>query len=52
MPERVPAFKVEPTHWKWTPWCTQKSTFGGLTEDELKEKELHKKKPVHWEEFC
>ena len=52
MPERVPEFKVEPAHWEWVPWCVQKSTFGGLTEDERKEKELHKKKPMHWEEFC
>ncbi len=43
VPERVPTFKVEPAHWKWTPWCTQKSTFGGLTPDEKKEQELHKK---------
>ena len=43
IPERVPAFKVEAAHWKWIPWCTQKSTFGGLTPDEKKEKELHKK---------
>ena len=44
MPERVSEFKLEPAHWEWTPWCVQKSTFGGLTEDERKEKELHKKK--------
>ena len=43
VPERVPEFKVEPAHWEWVPWCVQKSTFGGLTEDERKEKELHKK---------
>ena len=43
VPERVPVFKVEPAHWEWTPWCTQKSTFGGLTPDEKKEQELHKK---------
>ena len=43
MPERVPAFKVEPAHWEWIPWCVQKSTFGGLTADEKKEEELHKK---------
>ena len=43
VPARVPEFKVEPAHWEWTPWCTQKSTFGGLTADERKERELHKK---------
>ena len=44
VPERVPEFKVEPAHWEWVPWCVQKTTFGGLTADERKEKELHKKK--------
>ena len=43
VPERVQEFKVEPAYWQWTPWCVQKSTFGGLTADEKKEKELHKK---------
>ena len=43
VPERVPEFKVEPAHWSWTPWCVKTSTFGGLTEDERKEQELHKK---------
>ena len=43
VPARVPEFKLEPAHWEWIPWCTQKSTFGGLTPDEKKEQELHKK---------
>ena len=43
IPEKVAEFKLEPAHWEWTPWWAQKSTFGGLTADERKEKELHKK---------